>query len=851
MIHREFSIDFQVTKIGELLLLGVCFFPILVLAFANGILISKLLPVEELWPFLCFFFLGLWIPFLVKGKWSTGQGFLAVLVFLTLGAWYGQRLGLKGLTPEDQLGSCRVEPCALGGLLIRSPELRPDGTRLLLELETLFQGSEAKQIQGKLLLTIKKGGESFQYGDRLRFETFLHVPGPQLNPGGFDRAGQLALQGIRFLGFLPDAEHLLLMERGRGHWARQKIEDLRWDLTRTINAEFPSPSKEVLLALVVGQAGALPIQVREAFATLGLSHILAISGLHFGLVALCAYWVFRKILSLWPWFILRFPVHKMAWILAVPILLIYGTVAGMAPSVQRSLIMVLALAAALILDRARRLYHALALAGLIILVLNPSCILELSFQLSFLAVLGILYGVPRLMSYLPQKQPGESFVTTGEFSTWGKKVLMAVASTFAASMATMPLAVMRFHLLPLWGIPANLVGVPLIGWLILPTALLGSFLYLTWESGGLALLWVAAWMADWAVRAVVWAASLGGSIYLPTPRPLEVIVFYSMCIGLCSLRKWRWAGRATLALALLLIAGWGYEWVAKLRDSELKLHFISVGNGTSVLVQAPGGESLLLDGGGNTEGRPDMGAMQVAPVLWEKRMMSLTRVLLSHPHPDHLGGLLFILRAFRVTQGVWDNGQRSSDPIYLEFLKAAQARGWTPKALCSGETWYMGQARLEVLHPPCDSFQLKSKSRVSETNNRSLVLRISMGRVSVLLPGDVETEAEKLLLEKADVASTVLLAPHHGSKTSSTEEFTRRVMPSIVVFSSKGGEGGLVHPQVLQRYRELGAEIFHTGEDGMVSVETDGLNLRVTTYLTNRNRRILLSEDSFKADISS
>lgn len=770
-----------------------------------------------------------------KGKRPAGQRFLAILVFLTLGAWHGQRVGLKSLPSENPLVFCGAEICDLEGTLIRSPELRPDGTRLFLELETLFQGPEAKEIRDRMILTVEKGGDQFRYGDRLRFRTFLRVPDPQLNPGGLDRARQLALQGVRFIGFLPDAEHLLLMERGRGHWARQKMEDLRWDLTRVIGAEFPSPSREILLALVVGQAGALPTQLRDAFATLGLSHLLAISGLHFGLVALCVYWVSLRLLSLWPWFMLRCPVQKLAWLITVPVLLVYGTVAGMSPSVQRSLIMVLALAAALILDRARKLYHALALAALIILVLNPSGIFELSFQLSFLAVLGILYVAPKLMSYLrlenQEFSPGKKRILL----SWAKRALLAAATTLASSLPTMPLLVARFHMLPLLGIPANLVGVPLVGWVVLPMALLGSFLYLSWESGGLALLWVAAWMADWAMKMILWAASIGGSLYLPAPRLWEIVIYYLICVGLCSSGKFKWAPRAALGLAFLLLALWGYERLAELRDPQLRLHFIAVGNGASVLVQAPEGESLLLDGGGNVEGRPDVGAMQVAPVLWDRRIMGLNKVILSHPHPDHLGGLIFVLRTFRVREGVWDNGHRPNDPNYLEFLKAAQAAGWKPRALCSGDTWCMGQSRLEVLHPPCEGFSIRSKGRASDTNNRSLVLRVSIGQFSVLLPGDLEAEAEKLLMQKQNLASTVLLAPHHGSKTSNTEEFLKRVMPSIVIFSSKAGERGLVHPQVLQRYKELGAEIFHTGEDGMVSLETDGTYLRVRTYLTNRS----------------
>lgn len=822
---------------------GARLFPILVLAFASGILCGSLLCLQLLWVISFFLFLGGWILLGTKDKLVVAQRIMAFFVFLTLGAWHGQRGTANNLPWEHGLPQSETEPCDLEGVLIRPPELRPDGVRLLVELGALFEGLEAKKINVRMLLTVAKGGERFRYGDRLRFKTKLRLPERRLNPGAPDRARSLALRGVAFLGFLPDAEHALLMERGRGLWVRQQVEDLRWELTRLISMELPSPAKEVLLALIVGQAKALPPKHREAFATLGLSHILAVSGLHFGLVALGVYWVSMKLLSLWPGLVLRFPIQKLAWIMTIPTLLAYGILAGMTPSVQRSLIMVLALAGALIMDRVRRLYHALALAALIILVLNPSSLFELSFQLSFLAVMGIIYCVPKLMALLPPKDQSPS--PSNKKWNWipWEKTLLAALTTLVASFVTLPLVVMHFHLVPVYSIPANLLGLPVLGWLILPMALLGGFLSLVWEAAGLALLWVACWMTDWVMRIIFWAASWGGVFYLPTPRFWEIVIFYLICLGVCSIRQVPWAGRATLGLVLVLIFLWTGQWVAKLRDQNLRLHFIAVGNGTSVLMEAPGGKSLLLDGGGNLEGRPDVGAMCVAPVLWDRRIMSLSRIILSHPHPDHLGGLFFILRAFKVKDGIWDNGHRPRDESYLEFVKAVQNLGWTPRALCSKETWYMGQARLEVLHPPCQGLPLRSKSRASETNNRSLVLRVNMGEVSVLLPGDVEAEAERLLLDREDLACTVLLAPHHGSRSSSTEDFVKRVMPRIVIFSSKAGQGGLVHPQVLQRYRELGAEIFHTGEDGMVSLETDGKALELKTFLTRRNHKILLSKD--------
>jgi competence protein ComEC len=217
--------------------------------------------------------------------------------------------------------------------------------------------------------------------------------------------------------------------------------------------------------------------------------------------------------------------------------------------------------------------------------------------------------------------------------------------------------------------------------------------------------------------------------------------------------------------------------------------------------------------------------------------MGLDRLLVSHPHPDHVGGLRFILGAFRVRE-LWDNGDRPPTEIYQDFAKAAARARLAPRVLHRGMSWQMGEARVEVLHPPAVRAVMPGKSHASKVNNGSAVLRISLGDVSFLMPSDIEAEVEAMLAARGGLASTVLVAPHHGSRTSNTRPFLHVVSPRCVVVSAQEGPTGILHPEVLGRYQELGVQLFHTDRDGMVSFTTDGKRLRVETYLTKNAREI-------------
>ncbi len=811
-------------------------FPWLVLGFAAGMVLGSWFLLPEPFPGVP----ALLVLLLVALGRRLGRRFrwgLFVLLFASLGALHSTRILPRDFPRDHVIHLVGTEVVDLEGIVIQAPEIRQERTRLVLEARRVFRQREPSRVQGNILITVGRGGEGFRYGDRIRVRTRLRAPEPPGNSGGFYWCKHLALQGILVQGFVQDAWEVLLVRHNQGGGLRQGVEAIRREFSNAIRQEFPTPAREIILSLVTGEAWSLPPSWRNAFAALGLSHLLAISGLNFGILALIGYGCVRWLLIRSAWVTLRVPVDKMAWLLTIPVLLAYGGIAGMGPSVQRALIMILALALALILDRLRGLYHALSLAALIILLIHPGSIFDISFQLSFLAVLGILYAVPRWHELLLKRDPLDALEPEPRWRRWWRGLAILGMTSLAALLATLPVSILHFHLVPLLALPANLVMVPVVNVLLQPLALAGCAMLLVWEASGLWILWVCAWLTDWVAQGIAWGATWSGGIYLPTPRPWEVVLFYSLCVGLCNLPKARWVRWATLGAALGLVSLWVGEGIQRNLEKGLRVHCLSVGNGMSILVEGPGGKRMLLDGGGSYEERVDPGAFQVAPLLWHRRIMGLDRLLVSHPHPDHVGGLRFILGAFRVRE-LWDNGDRPPTEIYQDFQQAAAKAKLTPRALHRGMSWQMGEARVEVFHPPAEWRAVPGKSLASRINNGSAVLRISLGDISFLLPGDIEAEVEAVLVAQGGLASTVLVAPHHGSRTSNTRPFLQAVSPRCAVVSAQEGPAGILHRDVLARYQEMGVQLFHTGRDGMVSFTTDGKRLRVETYLSKQRLEI-------------
>jgi competence protein ComEC len=292
-----------------------------------------------------------------------------------------------------------------------------------------------------------------------------------------------------------------------------------------------------------------------------------------------------------------------------------------------------------------------------------------------------------------------------------------------------------------------------------------------------------------------------------------------------------------LVAAVLVAAVDATYWLKKrFFHQDLRVTYLDVGQGCAALLEIPGGTCLLVDGGGFFHNRFDVGARVVAPFLWKKKIGRVETLVLSHPHPDHLNGLLFIAKHFHVKE-VWFSGEKSRMYTYISLLNALKKKGISITASGFGTPpKKMGGVRFEFLYPPPYFQKPKASQRWRSTNNNSLVLKVTMGKKSFLFPGDIEREAENELVQlaKGQLDSSVLLAPHHGSKSSSTIGLLDSIKPEVVVFSA--GWGNIYHfphDTVLRRYKKRDCQIYQTNKHGAVTITTNGNSLDTKPFLSD------------------
>ena len=331
-----------------------------------------------------------------------------------------------------------------------------------------------------------------------------------------------------------------------------------------------------------------------------------------------------------------------------------------------------------------------------------------------------------------------------------------------------------------------------------------------------------------------WSAPNWSSFWVITPNFLEMIMFYALMIFIYFFTQRSWARKGILVLAVLVLVDVGY-WALRVRfNKDLIVTFLDVGQGNAALVEFPGGKKMLIDGGGFPRGRFDVGKMVVASYLWHSKILRVDYLVLSHPQSDHMNGLRFIAKEFHPKE-FWHNGDEVKTASYkdlMDIIESRKIKKLLPFDLDGGRE--INGVRIDILHPQPGMHPLRFFDNATRLNNNSLVLKISYGGKSFLFPGDLERPGEELLLSHADCSleSDILLSPHHGSQSSSTKEFLRKVRPRICVISS--GEGnffGFPHEQTLRRLRDIGCRVIRIDRAGAVKFTTGPGQFEIRTFL--------------------
>jgi len=682
----------------------------------------------------------------------------------------------------------------LVGRVAEAPQVRESRTVLVVEAERVQQGGQLVPACGRVRLAIRGRAPDWRYGDRLRTGTILRAPRGFANPGSFDLPAYLARRGIRVTAGARDASSVERLP-GAARGLRARLEAWRARLAVRIAATVPAPAAAVLTALVLGDDGGIPAPLRDAFARAGVVHVLSVSGLHVGIVAGAGLWLVRWLLARSERLLLTADVGRIAAVAALGPVLLYVMLAGAAVATLRSALMVIAAVAAALLERRVDVLRTLALAALLLALVEPGCPLDIPYQLSFASVLAIVGGTRR---FAP---------VAGAGAGWGVRLATAALVSPCALLGTAPLTAFHFHQVSLAGVVANPLVLPLFGGVVVGAGLVGAFV----EP-------VAPALADWLFRIAgaalqpgIWLVGALGrpdwaAIDVPIPNVGELILLYGVLAGvlLPSGRRRRIAV-ATFVFALTADVGW---WVhVRTATGPLRATFLDVGQGDAAVLEMPGGRVMVVDAGGFPGLDFDTGAAVVGPFLWSRKILRLDVLAMTHAHPDHSGGLPYLLEHFQPRE-FWWTGVAGRGVEWERLRAALAASGTRVRRLSTAE---VGGADAVVLHPPADWTE-------PSLNDSSLTLRVTPG---LLLTGDVEARAEQALLRVPGLLpSAVLKVPHHGSRTSSSRAFVDAVDPRIAVISvGADNPYRLPSPEVEAGYRRRGTCVLRTDRCGAVTVE--------------------------------
>jgi len=702
---------------------------------------------------------------------------------------------------------CGEERVSLTGEVLAVGRSSSGNLYLDLESERLVNHGLEAVVRGRMRLYLEAREAPFTPGDRLAFVARLRRPRAFGAPGEFDYPRYLAHRRIFVVASLRNVGDIAPLGQRRDPTLLERWR--RVNAASICDALVDRPELAGLVrALAQGERSEITREQRELLAASGLSHLFAISGLHFALVATALYAVGLGVWRRLPWLLERASPRRFLPLLLVPPLYLYLALSGEAISSVRAF---LGLAAgALLLASLRRVapLRLLAAIAFVLLVSDPLLFYDVSFQLSFAAAAGLLAVMPRLH---PRLRP---------LPAWLRYPALTAVATVTATLATFPLVLLHFRLVAPGALPANLLAVPLISLAALPLALTGVVLAPWWPAGaGLAfrgcglllgrLLTLAEGVSAWpGLSALVW---------WPSPAQLfgvavaVVLAFWLVARG----PRPTWLALGLLATGLLF---------AIPDRTPLAVTVLSVGQGESVLLSFSGGRHVLVDTGGLAGSDFDVGERLVVPALARLGVRRLEAVVLTHAHPDHLLGLAAVVEHVPVAS-LWTAVADRSLPDIVH-RRVADGRltlqrpspGW--QAPCGDGL------PLALFAPP----------QLGEENDRSLVAYARSGAAGVLLSGDLGRRGvEELLRAPAPGPVTLLKLPHHGSRHSAQARLLEAFAPhQAVVSAGAGNRFGLPHAETLALYAAAGIPIWRTDLHGTLRLRTDGGGWRVTRWKEGR-----------------
>jgi competence protein ComEC len=756
--------------------------PLVVIAFslALGIQIANHFSTLHFGFFLFLVVIGILLAFVTQ--FSVGWRNTTVLcMFIGVGGllWIVRYAG----PPGDSISTMAIAKNPSVEFTITGKVIRPDiylpeseYTQCILQVARV---DSIDRQSGRILIRWLDPQFPLNHGDLIQVQGLINTSMGKVNPNSAGVEGYYRRHDVHSVLQLKGGESILRLETSPWYSVPGWASRFRNHVASRLQQVVPAKALPFVLTVWLGDRRSIDDTTYTQFMESGTAHILAVSGVHIGIIYVSLAFILQLFL----------PSNRSKTILIMVMVFLFAFIAGARISSLRAALMIGLYLTAELWDRESDAPSTLGLSAVLFLVHRPAILFDPGFQLSYLSISSLMLFRPVFSERL-QRVP-----------FWFRE---NIATTMSVQLLPWPVVISQFHIYPLYGLLANLIVIPLLSatlWLAFLTsffALLGIPLASVFaQTLGL--------LTYWILGFTEWVANLPGAIhYFTSPTSLAIIFYWVLlilCLKTVTASNWN---RRTVGLIVFLLALIPLTWTPRQNRSEIT--FLDVGHGDSTFIQTSNGHRFLIDSGDKNPFY-DAGKRDVAPFLWNNHIGHLDGVLLTHSDRDHIGGLEYLIGKIDIGR-VYLSTPDSQSPLEDRILDKCRAYGIPIERVSAGDRIVLGNASLEVVHPP------PRLPDDTSDNNRSIVCRMDLDGVTFLFTGDIEEETEKLLLER-NIQADILKVPHHGSTTSSTAEFIQAVRPTVAVISvGQRRRYDSVKEAILERYDAENITLFRTDIEG-------------------------------------
>lgn len=777
--------------------------PIILALYITGIIYSKFISINLIFLFSFIILLILISIISFVKQWNITTALLFLIIFL---------IGILNYNlNSNPIGANHIanfiedkKLTIIGTVLDKEYYSNQEKISLKVEVSQIEREDYNIKTQGLILVNTYLGDCPYEYGDVLKIKGRLEKPIGQKNFGEFDYELYLAREKVfTYLNIWQEKDIQKIGENDSNFLvsfslsARDKIKEIT-------KQTLPPPYNYLLVGMLLGEKSFIPSHLKEIFTEAGIMHILAVSGLHVGIIAMAL----LALLSM-----LKLP-KKFKLFILILILITYASITGFRPSVLRATIMFLLLIGGKLINRSRNLNISLFFAAFLILLLNPLILYDAGFLLSFIVTFFIINLSPILQGLL------------SKIVVWIKNPL---AVSTAAWVGIFPLSAYFFTKVSIISIVSNIFIIPLTG-----IAVILGFITFFIGLMSISLAGLFANLNYLVLNLITLIAKSFSSlpfafIYVAQPSVMLIILYYLTVFFIIEIFYKKTLSPKikkntiliVLSATLLIITVQIFY-----PTDNLKVNFINVGEGDCILIEAPNKINILIDGGGTPQGDFDVGSKIVVPYLRRKGISEIDLLILTHPHLDHLEGLLPVLKEFKVGM-VLDSGLLCDISAYKEFISLIQKKSIPYHKAKAGDNFvFSNNLEIFLLNPLYDSDFYDE----SDFNNASIVVKLFYKNADFLFTGDIEVTAEKKLLVWQNILqSDILKVGHHGSITSTNLEFLDKVDPRIAIITVGKNHFGHPSQKIIERLEDGNIQIYRTDEDGTIIIRTNGQEYWIRT----------------------